>query len=97
HKAARNVIYFPGSTIGNFEPGEATQFLRRIAKVCRQSGALLIGVDLRKDRHVIEAAYNDRAGVTAQFNLNLLARVNRELGADYACQQIQIELRGDTG
>ena len=89
HKAARNVVYFPGSTIGNFEPGEATQFLRRIAKVCHRSGALLIGVDLRKDRDVIEAAYNDRAGVTAQFNLNLLARANRELGADFDLQHWQ--------
>jgi dimethylhistidine N-methyltransferase len=93
HKAGRNVVYFPGSTIGNFEPGEAAQFLRRIANVCRDGlpaiasaeagGALLIGVDLRKDRDVIEAAYNDSAGVTAKFNLNLLARANRELGADF--------------
>jgi dimethylhistidine N-methyltransferase len=88
-KAARNVVYFPGSTIGNFEPDEATQFLRRVAKVCRQGGALLIGVDLRKDRDVLEAAYNDAAGVTAQFNLNLLARANRELGADFDLQQWQ--------
>src|SRR6266704_1610370 len=85
-KAARNVIYFPGSTIGNFEPDEATQFLRRIAKVCCHGGALLIGVDLRKDQDVIEAAYNDTAGVTSQFNLNLLARANRELGADFDLQ-----------
>jgi dimethylhistidine N-methyltransferase len=85
-KAGRNVVYFPGSTIGNFEPAEATQFLRRVAKVCRQGGALLIGVDLRKDRDVIEAAYNDTAGVTAQFNLNLLARANRELGGDFDLQ-----------
>jgi dimethylhistidine N-methyltransferase len=82
-KAARKVVYFPGSTIGNFEPDEATQFLRRVANVCCDGGALLIGVDPRKDPNVIEAAYNDTAGVTAQFNLNLLARVNRELGADF--------------
>jgi dimethylhistidine N-methyltransferase len=88
-KAARNVVYFPGSTIGNFEPDEATQFLRRVAKVCRQGGALLIGVDLRKGQDVIEAAYNDTAGVTAQFNLNLLARANRELGADFDLQHWQ--------
>ena len=85
-EARRNVVYFPGSTIGNFEPDEATEFLRRIAKVCRHDGALLIGVDLRKDRDVIEAAYNDTAGITAQFNLNLLARANRELGADFDLQ-----------
>jgi len=89
HKAARNVVYFPGSTIGNFEPDEATEFLRRIARVCCQGGALLIGVDLRKDQDVIEAAYNDAAGVTAQFNLNLLAHANRELGADFDLQRWQ--------
>src|SRR5213594_708401 len=83
HKPARNVVYFPGSTIGNFEPDEAVQFLRRIANVCRENGGLLIGADLKKDPLVLEAAYNDRAGVTAQFNLNLLTRLNRELGADF--------------
>ncbi len=82
-KAARNVVYFPGSTIGNFEPTEAMEFLRRIANVSGRSGGLLIGVDLRKDRQVLEAAYNDSAGVTARFNLNLLARINRDLGADF--------------
>ena len=83
HKATRNVIYFPGSTIGNFEPDEATAFLRRIANVCGQNGGLLIGADLQKDRHTLESAYNDTKGVTAQFNLNLLTRANRELGADF--------------
>jgi L-histidine Nalpha-methyltransferase len=82
-KPARNIVYFPGSTIGNFEPDEAVQFLHRVANVCRGGGGLLIGVDLKKDRQVLEAAYNDRAGVTAQFNLNLLRRINRELGADF--------------
>jgi dimethylhistidine N-methyltransferase len=80
---ARKIVYFPGSTIGNFEPVDATNFLRRAAVFCGSGGGLLIGVDLQKDRHVIEAAYNDSAGVTAQFNLNLLARINRELGADF--------------
>jgi dimethylhistidine N-methyltransferase len=83
HEPARNIVYFPGSTIGNFGPDEARQFLRRIANVCRGGGGLLIGVDLKKDRQVLEAAYNDRAGVTARFNLNLLDRINRELGADF--------------
>jgi dimethylhistidine N-methyltransferase len=87
HKAARNVVYFPGSTIGNFEPNEALEFLQRIAKVSGQGGGLLIGVDLQKDQNVIEAAYNDSAGVTAQFNLNLLAHINRELGADFDLSQ----------
>src|SRR6266702_1681386 len=87
HKPARNVVYFPGSTIGNFEPDEAVQFLRRVASVCREKGGLLIGADLKKAREVIEAAYNDTAGVTAQFNLNLLARANRELGGDFDLQR----------
>jgi dimethylhistidine N-methyltransferase len=83
HEAARNVVYFPGSTIGNFEPKEALEFLRRIANVSGRGGGLLIGVDLQKDQNVIEAAYNDKAGVTAQFNLNLLAHINRETGANF--------------
>jgi dimethylhistidine N-methyltransferase len=87
HKPARNVVYFPGSTIGNFEPNEALEFLRRIANVSGRGGGLLIGVDLQKDQSVIEAAYNDNAGVTAQFNLNLLARLNREVGADFDLSQ----------
>jgi dimethylhistidine N-methyltransferase len=83
HKAARNVVYFPGSTIGNFEPNEALEFLCRIANVSGRGGGLLIGVDLQKDQNVIEAAYNDQAGVTAEFNLNLLAHINREIGANF--------------
>ncbi len=74
--SSRSVIYFPGSTIGNFEPNAATEFLRRLVDLAGDGGGLLIGVDLQKDRHVIEAAYNDSAGVTAEFNLNLLARVS---------------------
>src|SRR5207247_7067586 len=77
HKPARNVVYFPGSTIGNFEPNEALEFLRRIANVAGQGGGLLIGVDLQKDQNVIEAAYNDQAVVTAVFNLILMAHINR--------------------
>jgi dimethylhistidine N-methyltransferase len=79
----RSVVYFPGSTIGNFEPSAATEFLRRLVELSGDGGGLLIGVDLQKDRHVIEAAYNDGPGVTAAFNLNLLVRANRELGADF--------------
>jgi dimethylhistidine N-methyltransferase len=85
--AARNIVYFPGSTIGNFEPSEAAEFLRRVANVTRKNGGLLISVDLKKDPHVLEAAYNDSAGVTGQFNLNLLERINRELGADFDLDQ----------
>ncbi len=86
-KAARNIVYFPGSTIGNFEPNEAVEFLCRVPNVCGRDGGLLIGADLKKDQHVLEAAYNDSAGVTAQFNLNLLDRINRELGADFDLDQ----------
>jgi dimethylhistidine N-methyltransferase len=74
--------FFPGSTIGNFEPEEAAAFLRRTARVLGRGAALIIGVDLVKDPVVLNAAYNDAAGVTARFNLNLLARINRELGAE---------------
>src|SRR5262249_59966250 len=63
-KPARNVVYFPGSTIGNFEPAEAVQFLRRIANVCRGGGGLLIGVDLKKDRQGVEGALQHRPGLT---------------------------------
>ncbi len=83
HLSSRSVVYFPGSTIGNFEPDDATEFLSRVVELAGEGGGLLIGVDLQKDRHVIEAAYNDSAGVTAKFNKNLLARINRELGADF--------------
>jgi dimethylhistidine N-methyltransferase len=82
-KPSRKVVYFPGSTIGNFEPDVALDFLRRIRRVCDDNGGLLIGVDLQKDYGVLERAYNDAQGITAQFNLNLLARLNRELGADF--------------
>ena len=76
-------VFFPGSTIGNLEPPVAADFLRRVCRLCGKSGGLIIGVDLQKSRDVLEAAYNDSAGVTAEFNLNLLARANRELGADF--------------
>ena len=80
---ARRVVYFPGSTIGNFEPPDAVDFLRGMARVCGRGGGLLIGVDLKKDPALLHAAYNDARGVTAAFNLNLLARLNCELGADF--------------
>ena len=81
--AARRAVYFPGSTIGNFGPAEAGRLLRRIRRLCGPGGGLLIGYDLKKDPAVLEAAYNDRRGVTAAFNLNLLQHINRELGADF--------------
>jgi dimethylhistidine N-methyltransferase len=76
-------VFFPGSTIGNLEPHVAEDFLRRVCRLCGKSGGLIIGIDLRKGRDVLEAAYNDSAGVTAEFNLNLLVRANRELNADF--------------
>jgi dimethylhistidine N-methyltransferase len=75
-----SVVYFPGSTIGNLTPEEAHAFLSMSRGV---AGKMLVGVDLKKDPAVLHAAYNDKAGVTAAFNLNLLARINRELGADF--------------
>jgi dimethylhistidine N-methyltransferase len=82
-KSKQTMAFFPGSTIGNLEPGEAVAFLRNIASLCGNDGYLLIGIDRKKDRRILEPAYNDRKGVTARFNLNILARVNRELGADF--------------
>ncbi|WP_428425573.1 L-histidine N(alpha)-methyltransferase [Methylibium sp.] len=82
----RRVGFFPGSSIGNFTPDEALDFLRRTAALLR-GGGLLIGVDLVKDPALLHAAYNDAAGVTAAFNLNLLARANRELGANFDLAQ----------
>lgn len=78
----RRVGFFPGSTIGNLDPDEARDFLRRAARLLR-GGGLLIGVDLVKDPDLLHRAYNDRQGVTAAFNLNLLRRANEELGADF--------------
>ena len=87
--ALRKVVYFPGSTIGNFTPSQTVAFLRGIASVCGPGGGLLIGADLKKDARVIEAAYNDRKGTTRDFNLNILVRINRELGANFQVQQFR--------
>jgi dimethylhistidine N-methyltransferase len=81
--SSRRVVYFPGSTIGNLTPEEAHAFLRMTRGQVGPRGAMLVGVDLKKDANVLHAAYNDAGGVTAAFNLNLLARINRELGADF--------------
>ena len=79
----RRVVYFPGSTIGNLTPEEAHAFLRVTRGQVGRKGAMLVGVDLKKDANLLHAAYNDAKGVTAAFNLNLLARINRELGGDF--------------
>lgn len=82
-ESKRTVVYFPGSTIGNFDPMPARHFLEHVANLCGSDGALLTGVDLKKDPAVLHDAYNDSQGVTAAFNLNLLERINRELGCDF--------------
>ncbi len=79
----KKAVFFPGSTIGNFTPSEALAFLRQARKMAGAGGVLLIGVDLKKDKTTLDAAYSDGKGVTAQFNLNLLRRINRELAADF--------------
>lgn len=76
------LAFYPGSSIGNFDPPEAEAFLRNVCSLVGKGGSLVIGVDLKKDRSILHAAYNDAAGVTASFNLNLLRRLQRELGAD---------------
>ncbi len=82
-QARRRVLYFPGSTIGNFTRPEALAFLTRWAPLLGAGGGALIGVDLKKDDALLNAAYNDAQGVTAEFNLNVLRHINRALGADF--------------
>ncbi len=81
-ETTRRVVFFPGSTIGNFTPDGAERFLAQVARVAGPGGSLLVGVDQKKDPDVLHRAYDDERGVTAAFNLNLLRRMNRELGAD---------------
>ena len=85
----RNLVFFPGSTIGNVTRAKALELLEVIAAVAKPGGALLVGVDLRKEPAVLNAAYNDSAGVTAAFNMNVLARLNRELGADFDLERFR--------
>jgi dimethylhistidine N-methyltransferase len=81
--ATARVGFFPGSTIGNFEPHEAASFLRNAAEILGEGAILIVGVDLIKAPEILNAAYNDAAEVTAKFNLNMLVRMNRELGANF--------------
>ena len=83
HTARRRVVYFPGSTLGNFDQDAARDLLQRMRQITGKNGAVLIGIDLKKDPRVLERAYNDRAGVTAEFNVNALRHINRELGTDF--------------
>jgi len=80
---ASTIVYFPGSTIGNFDPTEAAALLARFRRAAGPTGAVVVGFDLKKTPSVLHAAYNDAQGVTAAFNKNLLARMNRELGANF--------------
>ena len=82
-QTGRTLALFLGSNISNFEPDEAQEFLRAMRSVLRNGDALLLGADLKKDKSILEAAYNDSLGVTSAFSRNLLARINRELGADF--------------
>lgn len=82
-KGAKKVIFFPGSTIGNFHPSEAVALLKNFGKMAGKDGGLLIGVDLKKDPGVLKPAYDDAEGVTGAFNLNLLERLNREINANF--------------
>lgn len=82
-------VYFPGSTIGNLRPDAAVNLLSEIAKQCHSGGGLLIGFDLAKSPETLVAAYDDAAGVTAKFNLNLLSRINRELNGDFDLEQFE--------
>lgn len=91
----RTVVYFPGSTLGNFENAVAVKLLAQMRALVGPGGAVLLGLDRKKDTATIEAAYNDAAGVTAEFTLNLLARLNRELGADFELAHFRHDARYD--
>jgi dimethylhistidine N-methyltransferase len=85
HRAAlRSIVYFPGSTLGNFTPTESVRLLSRTARLVGPGGGMLLGLDCKKAPAILHAAYNDRAGITARFNRNVLVRINRELDADFA-------------
>lgn len=88
-ESTNKVAFFPGSTIGNFLPEQAVGVLEEIKNMVGENGGLLIGVDLQKSTQILNAAYNDKQGYTAQFNLNLLSRINRELGADFNLKEFR--------
>jgi len=85
----KRAVFFPGSTIGNFGPGDAVNLMKGVASQCGPRGGFLVGVDLEKPREILLPAYNDAAGVTAAFNKNLLVRINRELGANFDLDQFE--------
>lgn len=81
-KSNEKIVFYPGSTIGNYKPSEALEFLKHASDIAGDDGGLLIGVDLQKDKEILDAAYNDEQGVTAQFNLNVLNHVNKLLDSE---------------
>lgn len=87
----RTAFFYPGSTIGNFEPDHASHFMRRLSRMSAPRGAMIVGVDLHKDPAIILPAYDDSRGVTAEFILNLLRRLNRECGANFRLDQFEYE------
>lgn len=91
--SAKRIVYFPGSTIGNFSSDAAVQFLSHLRSLAGPDSALLIGVDTKKSEAKLHAAYNDTAGVTAEFNLNLLERINAELAGNFVIDQFHHEAR----
>src|SRR5260221_2983126 len=93
----KKAAFFPGSTIGNFTPSEALAFLRQSPKMAAPGGVLLVSVDLKKDKATLDAAYADAKGATAQFNLNLLRRINRELAADFQLNRFRHKAFYDPG
>jgi L-histidine N-alpha-methyltransferase len=93
--ARRTLLFFPGSTLGNFTDGEAVRLLRGMHRTMGATGLALVGIDLVKEPARIEAAYNDAAGITAAFTLNLLERLNREIGSDFALDRFRHRARYD--
>jgi L-histidine N-alpha-methyltransferase len=89
------LLFFPGSTLGNFTDGEAVRLLRGMHRTMGATGLALVGIDLVKEPARIEAAYNDAAGITAAFTLNLLERLNREIGSDFALDRFRHRARYD--
>jgi dimethylhistidine N-methyltransferase len=87
----RRIVFFPGSTIGNFAPRAACELLRQLAELAGPDGGILVGVDLKKDRKILEPAYDDARGVSADFAKNILVRLNRELDADFKLEQFGYE------
>ena len=94
--AARRLLFFPGSTLGNFADEDAIALLRAMRQTMGRQGLALVGIDLHKDPALIEAAYNDADGVTAAFTLNLLARLNREIGSDFDLNGFRHQARYST-